>query len=62
MDFKNNTPTKRLLRPFSKGKKTKRRSLDLVTQHTLTRSDFGPKEKPITSLPNDIGFFYTEGE
>jgi hypothetical protein len=62
MDFEQQTPRKRALRAFRRVKKTKARSLNFTTQHTLTRGDYGPKEKPTTGLPDDIGFFYSEGE
>jgi len=63
MGFKQQTPRKRSLRPFRKVNKTKRRPLDLTPQHTLTRGDYGPKEKPMTiQADSDIRTCFHEGE
>jgi hypothetical protein len=50
MGFEQQTPRKRL-RAFSKAKKTKHRSLNFSTQHTVTRGDNGPKENRSQSSP-----------
>jgi hypothetical protein len=61
MGFEQQTPRKRL-RAFKKIKKTKHRSLNFCTQHTLTRGDYGPNKPTTIQSDSDIRHCFDERE
>jgi hypothetical protein len=63
MDFKKTKPFKRSLRSFGRVQKNKHRPLNFSAQNTVTRGDYGPKEKPITiQADTDMRHCFDEGK